>query len=62
MIDKDFSACSGNCKYYKKQFPTHIPTPTCRLFEKYAAATNVVTKSVFRNIIQRRIRCDFIEG
>lgn len=50
-------SCHPDCTYAGKEIPRHMPTPTCRLFAKYSRETNPVTKSVYRDIINRRLQC-----
>lgn len=50
-------ACPNTCKY-KKGIPDNMPTPTCKLIEKYSKEKNPVTKSVLKEIIQKRLRCN----
>ena len=58
MLPRELTICSENCKYFNKDLPRNIGTPTCRLFEKYNKEKNPVTKAVLRDIIRKRLRCD----
>lgn len=59
---RDVLGCDPDCKFYGKDIPRNMPTPACRLFEKYHKEKNPVTKAVIREIIQKRLRCGVNDG
>lgn len=48
-------ACPDSCEFAGKDWPAHLPKPTCRVITEYLATDNPVTLAVRRDIIRNRI-------
>lgn len=57
MNISDALGCSNDCLYFGKSWPSHKPTPLCRLIKKFNSTNNPVTKGVYRDMISKRISC-----